>query len=143
VIQSAAAGIAQSEGVDGDEPVAPPEAFGPPSPPAAPPSEVFFVSVEGVFAAPSAAAPSAGPPFAPASPLAATFVSEPDESALEELELGAGRRSFFAQPVPLKWIAGAVIPFRTGPLPHCGHVAGPSAWTPWMTSKRWPHALQT
>jgi hypothetical protein len=52
-------------------------------------------------------------------------------------------RSFFAQPEPLKWTVGAEIAFLTGPLPHSGQDAGGSAWTPWMTSKRRPHAAQS
>jgi len=59
-------------------------------------------------AAPAAAAPSASPD--PALPGAAV-----------------ARRSFFAQPDPLKWTAGAWIAFLTGPPPHSGQLAGGSA----------------
>ena len=52
-------------------------------------------------------------------------------------------RSFFAQPEPLKWIVGGAKPFRTGPLPHEGHRVGPEAYTPWITSNRCPHWVQT
>jgi len=52
-------------------------------------------------------------------------------------------RSFFAQPEPLKWIVGGAKPFRTGPLPHEGHCVGPAASTPWITSNRCPHWVQT
>jgi hypothetical protein len=58
-------------------------------------------------------------------------------------DLVAARRSFFAQPDPLKWIAGAANALRTGPDPHNGQVVGGSAWTPWMTSNRRPHAAQS
>jgi hypothetical protein len=50
----------------------------------------------------------------------------------------AAPRSFLAQPDPLKWIAGVTNPLRTGPPPQAGQVVGPSAWTPWITSKRCP-----
>jgi len=53
------------------------------------------------------------------------------------------RRSFLAQPDPLKWTAGAWIALRTGPEPHTGQDAGGSAWTPWMTSNRRPQAAQS
>jgi hypothetical protein len=55
----------------------------------------------------------------------------------------AAWRSFLAQPDPLKWIAGAAMAFRTGPLPHSGQDVGGSAWTPWITSKRRPQAAQS
>jgi hypothetical protein len=51
-------------------------------------------------------------------------------AALELPEVEADRRSFLAQPEPLKWTAGAEIAFLTGPLPHSGQVVGPSSWTP-------------
>jgi hypothetical protein len=55
---------------------------------------------------------------------------------------GAGRlvddRSFFAQPLPLNTTDGAEIALRTPPLWQTGQWLGPSAWTPWITSKRWP-----
>lgn len=53
------------------------------------------------------------------------------------------RRSFFAQPEPLKWMAGGANAFFTGPPPHVGQVDGPSACTPWTASKRVPHAAQS
>jgi hypothetical protein len=59
------------------------------------------------------------------------------------LDRAALRRSFFAQPDPLKWIAGAANAFRTGPDPHSGQTVGGSAWTPWIASKRRPHAEQS
>ena len=66
-------------------------------------------------------------------------------SSLFELELfddAPARRSFFAQPEPLKWIAGAANALRTGPLPHNGQLVGPSSCRPWMTSNRRPQAAQ-
>jgi hypothetical protein len=53
------------------------------------------------------------------------------------------RRSFLAQPDPLKWTAGAAMALRTGPAPHSGQDAGGSAWTPWMTSNLRPQAAQS
>lgn len=53
------------------------------------------------------------------------------------------RRSFLAQPDPLKWIAGAAKTLRTGPLPHNGQLVGPLSFRPWMTSNRRPQAEQT
>jgi len=51
-------------------------------------------------------------------------------------------RSLFAQPDPLKWIVGATNALDTGLRPQDGHASGPSAWTPWITSKRWAQAAQ-
>ncbi len=45
------------------------------------------------------------------------------------------RRSTFAQPDPLKTIAGATNALRIAP-PHTGQVSGPEAWTPCITSSR-------
>ena len=59
---------------------------------------------------------------------------EPEEDA---------RRSFFAHPDPLKWIAGVVNAFLIGPLPQSGHSVGGSAWTPRRTSNRWPQFAQS
>jgi hypothetical protein len=47
-------------------------------------------------------------------------------------------RSFFAQPLPLKWIVGAVTALRTGAAPQIGQLDGPSADTEWITSNRCP-----
>jgi hypothetical protein len=58
-------------------------------------------------------------------------------------DLAAALRSFFAQPDPLKWMAGAANALRTGPDPQSGQVVGGSAWTPWITSNRRPHAAQS
>ena len=85
-------------------------------------------------------------------------VSDPDERSPDEPSLddpspdeplaapafdGAGRRSFLAQPVPLKWTAGALIALRSGPPPQSGHVLGGSAWTPWTISDRRPQEAQS
>jgi hypothetical protein len=61
-----------------------------------------------------------------------------DADAAFEAERDAELRSFFAQPLPRKWIVGAENAFRTGPAPQTGQLVGPSAVTEWMTSKRWP-----
>lgn len=45
-------------------------------------------------------------------------------------------RSFLAQPLPLKWIVGALNALRTGPAPHTGQASGPLPLTEWMTSNR-------
>src|SRR6266550_1242650 len=78
------------------------------------------------FADPASAAPSEPEP----DPLSA------DADAAFEAERDAELRSFFAQPLPLKWIVGAETAFRTGDAPQMGHAVGPSAVTEWMTSKR-------
>ena len=80
------------------------------------------------FPEPASAAPSEPEP----DPLSA------DADAAFEAERDAELRSFFAQPLPLKWIVGAETAFRTGEAPQMGHAVGPSAVTEWMTSKRWP-----
>jgi hypothetical protein len=78
--------------------------------------------------------PSLSPPLSePSSP------SFDDDAPL----FTAARRSFLAQPDPLKWTAGAANAFRTGPEPHNGHCSGAGPWTPWMTSNRRPHAAQS
>lgn len=59
-----------------------------------------------------------------------------DAAAALDAEREAELRSFFAQPVPLKWNVGAENALRTGAAPQMGQVAGPSAVTEWMTSKR-------
>jgi hypothetical protein len=63
----------------------------------------------------------------------AGFASLLDE--LSPLDVGApeetvARRSFFAQPDPLKCTAGALIALRMGPLPQMGQTVGRSAWRP-------------
>ena len=63
--------------------------------------------------------------------------------SVELFEAALARRSFLAQPEPLKWTAGAAMALRIGPEPHKGHAAGGSAWTPWITSNRRPQAAHT
>ena len=75
--------------------------------------------------APSAlAAASDGPSDEPPSD------ESPSPEALDVAVDGVARRSFLAQPDPLKWTAGAEIALRIGPLPQIGQLVGPSAWTP-------------
>jgi hypothetical protein len=59
-----------------------------------------------------------------------------DAAGVEERDVVV--RSFFAHPLPLKWIVGAVTAFRTGAAPQIGQLIGPSAVTEWMTSNRCP-----
>src|SRR5436190_613885 len=68
---------------------------------------------------------------------AAVSSDDPSLFALVPADVVA-RRSFFAQPEPLKWIVGAVTAFRTGAASQTGQVSGPAAVTEWMTSNRWP-----
>jgi hypothetical protein len=52
-------------------------------------------------------------------------------------------RSFFAQPDPLKWIAGAANCLRIDPsAPHDGQNVGPGSLMPWRMSARWSQAVQ-
>ena len=94
--------------------------------------------------------PPESPPEAleldPLSPLDAPFALSSffvdDDDRLEPLlEL---ERSFFAQPVPLKWIVGGAKAFVIVPsAPHSGQNFGPGSLIPWTTSVRWPQLLQT
>ena len=77
-------------------------------------------------------------PDAPSEPELAVVVGEspsdePEEAAVDRRLV---LRSFFAQPVPLKWIVGAENAFRTGAAPQIGQDVGPSVAMEWMTSKR-------
>lgn len=65
-------------------------------------------------------------------------VASPSADAAGVDERAVVLRSFFAQPLPRKWIVGAEKALRTGAAPQIGHTVGPSAVTEWMTSKRWP-----
>ena len=67
----------------------------------------------------------------------------PSPAAFETPGLEVARRSFFAQPEPLKWIAGVAKAFLIGPPPHSGHSVGSSAWTPRRISNRWPQFAQS
>jgi hypothetical protein len=69
--------------------------------------------------------------------------SPADADAAFDLDALEADRSFFAQPEPLKWIDGAEKAFRIGPSWQTGHVVGPSALIPWMTSNRLPQWPQT
>ena len=53
-------------------------------------------------------------------------------------------RSFFAQPDPLKWIAGLVGALRMEPsVPQLGQKRGPASLIPWITSTRCLQLEQT
>jgi len=137
VIQSVAAGIAQSalDPAVFDDPagfVEPVDASLEPLGVAFEPSDVAFEPSD---------APSPEPPVAPAGTSVDSEPSAPEPEAAPDF--APARRSFLAQPDPLKWTAGAAIALRTGPDPHNGQVAGGSAWTPWITSNRRPQAAQS
>ena len=56
----------------------------------------------------------------------------------------AAPRSFFAQPDPLKWIAGGANALRIVPsAPQAEQKSGPLSLTPWRMSVRWLQAEQT
>ena len=81
------------------------------------------------------------------------LVPSPDDDDSDELsppspadavaEAGLARRSFLAQPDPLKWTAGAANALRTGPEPQSGQTVGGSSCRPWIVSNRRPHAAQS
>jgi hypothetical protein len=79
------------------------------------------------------------------SPLDPPVDPEP-ESESDELRLGFAPllpdRSLRAQPLPLKWTAGATIAFFIGP-PQTGQTVGPWSCTECMTSTSWPQLAQT
>ena len=74
---------------------------------------------------------------------------EPLSVELEELPdfLAAplvDERSFFAQPEPLKWIAGVTSALRIVPSwPQLGQKRGPASLIPWITSTRCAQLEQT
>jgi len=71
-----------------------------------------------------------------------TLTSPPDRADAARVALEA--RSFFAQPLPLKWTAGVLKPlWSVLSAPQAGQKRGPSALMPWITSVTRPHALQT
>jgi hypothetical protein len=87
--------------------------------------------------------PSSDLPVEPVEPVGSEVVppfdaggADPEPARLDTL------RSFFAQPDPLKWTAGAEIDLRIV-APHTGQCDGPWPWTPWTTSTSWPQAEQT
>jgi hypothetical protein len=107
--------------VDDEPPLSDPPVELPPEP--LPDDSPFVESfAESVFADLSAA---------PSDPLPAVA---PSRAALRD----AAPRSFFAQPLPLKWNVGGAKAFRTGDAPQIGQTLGPSAVTEWMTSNRCP-----
>jgi hypothetical protein len=79
--------------------------------------------------------------------LSGLVLSACEPSALDPLRAPAFvwllvRRSFLAQPEPLKWIAGVVNAFVIVPsAPHSGQNRGPWSLIPWTTSVRWPQLL--
>ena len=81
----------------------------------------------------SAPPPSEPPPSEPPP-------SEPPPAGTPSraFERAAAPRSFFAQPLPLKWIVGGANALRTGEAPQIGQAVGPCAVTEWTTSNRWP-----
>lgn len=71
-----------------------------------------------------------------------TLASPPDRA--DDARVALEARSFFAQPLPLKWTAGVLKPLRSVPsAPQAGQKRGPSALMPWMTSVTRPQALHT
>ncbi len=76
-------------------------------------------------------------------PLESPPEPEPSPATFDVPGLAVARRSFFAQPDPLKWIAGVAKAFLIGPPPQSGHSVGGSAWTPRRTSNRWPQFAQS
>jgi hypothetical protein len=84
---------------------------------------------------PEADSPDADPPAVDSPPFAwsaaAFFAGAPVE-----------RRSFLAQPLPLKTIVGGANSRVTGPA-QSGHWWGPASLRPRKTSKRWWQELQT
>jgi hypothetical protein len=82
------------------------------------------------------------PPVVPDSAGPDSFLDVPSSFAFDAARV-LDPRSFFAQPVPLKWMAGAVKPFVIVPsAPHSGQNFGPWSLMPWMTSVTWPQAEQ-
>jgi hypothetical protein len=87
--------------------------------------------------------PLSVPDAVPEPPDPASLSPELDPPSVEadaafDADREAVLRSFFAQPLPLKWIVGAENALRTGVAPQIGQLVGPSAVTDWRTSKRWP-----
>lgn len=58
------------------------------------------------------------------------------------VEVAEDRRSFLAQPLPLKWIVGGANARVTAPS-QSGHWWGPDSLRPWKTSNRWRQEVQT
>jgi hypothetical protein len=72
------------------------------------------------------------------------FSPELDPASVEgaRFDLVALDRSLRAQPLPLKWTAGAARVRFMGP-PQFGQIVGPWRWTECMTSTAWPQSAQT
>jgi hypothetical protein len=83
------------------------------------------------------------PPLPAPSPLPSVLPCPSAEPDVLEPDDEVARRSFLAQPEPLKWMAGAANALRSWALPQFGQALGPSACTPCITSKRWPHEAQS
>jgi hypothetical protein len=76
----------------------------------------------------------------PSPPDPAPSDDERDPAFVPELDLP---RSFFAQPDPLKWIAGAANCLRIeSSAPQDGQYRGPGSLIPWRMSARWSQAEQ-
>ena len=90
-------------------------------------SVISLISTLGVAVVPSdePVGPSVGPPSECAA--AAGFDAE--------------RASFFAQPLPLKTMAGVVSALRITP-PQTSQASGPDPWIEWTTSTERPHDVQ-
>jgi hypothetical protein len=69
--------------------------------------------------------------------------AESPDALEDEPGLRVAARSFFAQPLPLKTMAGGANPFfRVPSAPHSGQNAGAGSLIPWRMSVRWPQAEQ-
>ena len=97
-------------------------------------SDVFVVSelADAPVCAPSPLSDPEPEPAADPEPV------PPSAAAAGVEERAVVLRSFFAQPLPLKWIVGAVNALRTGEAPQIGQLDGLSADSEWMTSNRCP-----
>ena len=102
--------------------------------------ETDGVGVDSEGAADSGLEPASGCESVPAGALS----PESDDGVLDVPLSGfaAPERSLRAQPLPLKWTAGATSAFLMSP-PQLGHTDGPVAWTECMTSTSCPQAEQT
>jgi hypothetical protein len=93
-----------------------------------------------------AAVPEPPSPELDPEPLAAPAVELESlpSAGFELFGLLVAARSFFAQPEPLKRIAGVLKPFFREPsAPQLGQNRGVGSLIPWMTSVRWPHVEQS
>jgi hypothetical protein len=99
-------------------------------------TEPVVAVVEGLVPEPPASEPPSDADAALPSPLPASFAAPAaaDDPADE-------RASFFAQPLPLKTIAGALSAFFIAP-PQTSHVSGPVPEIEWTTSTECPQDVQ-